>query len=543
MKIIFVLGFAFLLFSSSFSQIKQKPKLVVGIVVDQMRYDYLERFYNDFDDKGGFKRILNNGTNFTNCKINYIPTVTGVGHTAVYTGTTPFYNGIIANDWKDRESLDWINCCRAITSPETSVGEGISKDRSPEQLMSTTIGDQLKLNSFGKSKVISISLKDRGALLPAGKSADGAFWFDGDNGNFISSFYYYDELPNWIKEFNNSDLVNEYVKKEWTLLKSKEVYSHLPGDNSKYEADTFNEGKTSFPHTLKNVAQKDLYWRMTQTPFGNQILVDLAKEAILNEDLGKDDFTDHLAISFSTPDKIGHDYGPQSYEVMDNYLRLDLQLGELFDNLDKQVGIDNYILFLTADHGVMENTQHLLDMNFDAGVLENTNFYDDLVEFLKDKYGSAKIIKTRFSRNLYLDHQEIENLKLEKDDVEEAIKDYLLLNVSEIENAYTRTELEEMSAGRENSNFLLNGFNKKRSGDILYSLKANYLNWEHKHGSQHGSGHEYDNHIPLLFYGANIPAATRNEQVYIVDIAATVADFIGINKPSDSIGIPLLNKY
>ncbi len=527
---------------SIFAQNNTKPKLVVGIVVDQMRFDYLERFYDDFDENGGFRKLLHKGTNFTNCTINYIQTVTAAGHASVYTGTIPYFHGIISNDWKDRNTTEYINACTAPSPKCDSVINGISYYQSPEQLISTTIGDQIRLNNYGKSKVFSISVKDRGALLPAGKGANGAFWFDDKTGKFISSFYYYKELPKWVSKYNNSGIINKYLEKDWNLLRSKEVYSDLPNDNSPYETDVFYENKTSFPHTYKNVPQEKLFNRLTHTPDGNQILVDLAKEAIINEELGKDKYIDHLAISFSTPDKIGHDYGPHSYEVKDNYLRLDLQLAELINFLDKHVGENEYILFLTADHGVMDNTQHLLDMNFDAKVLESTPFFNNLIDFLSKEYNSKKIIKTRYSGNLYLDYQEIEKLGLTKENVEKKIKEYLLFQVDEIERVFTRTELESLSALRESRNYILNGFNQKRSGDILYSLKANYLHWPKKYGSQHGSQHEYDNHIPLLFYGKDIPAETKNEQVYIVDIAATIANFIGVTQPSDCIGIPLLKK-
>ncbi len=521
------------------AQTKDQPKLVVGIVVDQMRYDYLEKFYDDFSENG-FKKLMNNGTNFTNCKINYVPTVTGAGHASVYTGTVPYFHGIITNYWKDRNNGDDINCVSAITDYEGEISEGISVDRSPERLLSTTIGDQIKLNNFGKSKVIGVSLKDRGAMLPAGKSADAAYWFDDKAGKFITSFYYLKELPNWVTKFNNSGKVNSYLDKDWNLLKPIEVYADLPADNSPYENDVFNEGRTSFPHNLKNVESGNKFSKMIHTPDGNQILIDFVKEVLKNENLGKGNYLDHLAISFSSTDKIGHDYGPQSYEIKDTYLRLDLQIADLLNMLEAQVGKDNFILFLTADHGVMENTKHLHDLNIDAGVLENTNYFEKLQKLLEAKYNSTKIIKTRFSYNIYLDYDEIEKLALNKEEVENTIKDFLIFEVPEITVVYTRTELEKMAPFRTNNNFILNGFNKKRSGDILFSLKSYYLNWERNLGATHGSEYEYDNHIPLLFYGGNIPVGRRNEAVYIEDIAATVCDFIGVNKPSACIGLPLL---
>jgi len=532
----------FLIFSINLiAQSNTQPKLVVGIVVDQMRYDYLEKFYNDFGEEG-FKRLMKKGTNFTNCKINYVPTLTGAGHASIYTGTTPYFHGVIGNDWKDRETTNSINCCTSLNIKNENYSENINRNRSPEQLLSTTIGDQIKINSFGKSKIFSVSLKDRGALLPAGKSANGAFWFDNSTGEFISSFYYYNELPKWVKEFNHSDKIKSYLNLDWELYSSIDKYNNLPNDESPYEEDIFSEGRTSFPHSLKNVAEEELFNYFTHTPYGNQIIIDFATELLKNENLGKSEFIDHLAISFSSTDKIGHAYGPQSYEIKDTYLRLDQQLAELLKTLDSFVGQNNYLLFLTADHGVMENTHHLKDLNFDTGVLENTDFYNRLQEFLQKKYNSKNLIKTRFSRNIYLDNDMIENLDLEQNEIEQAIKDLLIFDVPEIVDAYTRTELELLAPARDNKNYILNGFNKVRSGDVLYSLRANYLNWEHKFGSQHGSRHSYDNHIPLIFYGFGISNYVNNEEVYIVDIAATVCDILGITQPSGCIGIPLIKK-
>lgn len=540
MKTIYKILVLLLISQSLYSQKFEKPKLVVGVVIDQMRYDYLEKFYNDFDDEGAFKLLLEKGSNFSNCTINYIPTVTGVGHSAIYTGTTPYYNGIIANDWKDKNSDKIINCCLSVKKNHVNLGLGIDSTRSPERLMSTTIGDQLKLSNYGKSKVYSVSLKDRGALLPAGKSADGAFWYNDSNGKFISSFYYFNKLPNWVKSYNDNEPTKKYLNKEWTLLKPQNVYANLPEDNSPYETDVFNEGRTSFPHSLKNVELEEKYKKLAHTPFGNQLLVDFTRELLKNVNLGQDEYTDLLAISFSSTDKIGHDYAPHSYEVKDTYLRLDLQLKELINLLDRKVGENNYTLFLTSDHGAMENISLLHDMNFDTGVLEKTDYMVRLNNYLQFKYKTDKIIKTRFSRNIYLNNTVIDSMGLTKADVEKAVKNFLINEVPEIQNVYTRTELDNQIAARENKNYLLNGFNPKRSGDILYSVKANSLIWEKKFGAQHGSGHQYDNHIPLIFYGKGIPSQKVNDEVYIVDIAATISDLLDITKPSDCIGVPLL---
>lgn len=523
--------FLCLLSINLFAQKQTKPKLVVGIVVDQMRYDYLEKFYDDFGDNG-FKKIIQNGSNFTNCHVNYIPTATGPGHASIYTGTTPYYHGIVANDWIDRDSGDLIYC----TSQDK-----INKHSSPERMLSTTIGDQLKLSNNGKSKTISISIKDRASILPGGQSANAAYWYNTDNGKFITSKYYLDSSPNWVNHFNNSGKVESYLTKKWTLIKPIENYSELPSDNQPFETDVFYENRTSFPHSLENVPNKEKYKKLIRTPWGNKIIVDFVKKAVENEKLGKDKFTDLLAISFSSTDKIGHDYGPDSYEVKDTYLRLDKQIADLLFFLEKKIGRENFILFLTADHGVMHNIDYLKKIKINSGQLDKEVLYANLQNFCLQQFKSKKIIKAQFSRNIYLDYEEITKLSLNSEDVENSIKRFLLFNIPEINQVYTRTELEKMIASRTASNFLLNGFNSERSGDILYELKANHTPGTRKFGSDHGSRFEYDNHIPLIFYGSNIPSQTNNNKVFIIDIAPTITDLLGISQPSDCIGLPLLH--
>lgn len=539
LKIFFLLLFTL----NILAQNSRTPKIVIGIVVDQMRYDYLERFYNDFED-GGFKELINNGSNFTNCNINYIPTATGPGHASIYTGTTPYHHGIIANNWTDKLTGNNVYCCEAEPNnlSKLNINSELTPKFSPEKLLATTIGDQIKLSNNGISKVISISIKDRAAILSGGQAADVAYWYDYSNGNFTSSTYYLSKLPNYVNDFNNSKIADSYLNLEWNLLKPVNHYLSSSPDNHPNEVDVFYENKTSFPHSLKNVPPKEKYSKLTATPWGNQILVDFVKKVIANEDLGTDEFIDLLAISFSSTDVIGHEYGPNSFEVKDTYLRLDAQIRELLTTLNEKYGKENYLLFLTSDHGVLENTEFLKERSIDAGFLNTKEMLAKLEIFLQKEFKVKGIIKNHFSRNIYLDYNIIDSAKLNSVNVENKIKKFLLENFTAIAEAYTRNDLEKMTASREGRNYLLNGFNKNRSADILYSLRANYLTGERERGAQHGSPHNYDKHIPLIFYGSSVPNQTRNEEVYIVDIASTIADFIGVNKPSNCIGIPLLGK-
>jgi len=320
-----------------YSQDIQRPKLVVGIVVDQMRFDYLYK-YLPYYGKGGFRRLMNEGSNFTFAHYNYDATKTAPGHASIYTGTTPFFNGIIANDWYDRVTGKNVN---AVADPNyKSVGSLDDEGQaSPNKLRSTTITDQLKLATKKRSKVFSISLKNRAAVLPGGHMPDGVFWYNMNTGDFVTSSYYMKSLPKWVDEFNKKKLSDKYLAKGWKLFLPEDKYSISAPDESPSESDQFNEGHTSFPHTFENVKFEDRYRVLPNTPFGDDLVAELSKAALINENLGKGIWTDFLAISFSSPDFMGHDYGTESYEIQDAYLRLDASIADLLSTLDKTIGI------------------------------------------------------------------------------------------------------------------------------------------------------------------------------------------------------------
>ena len=523
---------------NTLAQKPPRPKLVVGIVVDQMRYDYLYRF-KEFYGSGGFNRLMNEGSNFTFAHYNYIPTSTALGHSTIYTGTTPFYHGIIGNDWYDKEARKMIYCIRDTS--ERTVGANDDEGRmSPRHLMSTTMTDQLKMATSGRSKVISISLKERAAVLPGGHMPDGAYWYDNKTGTFISSTYYMKQLPKWAVDFNNKKPADKYLAEGWNLFKPLKDYAISNPDESPYEKDLFNEGKTSFPHSFTRVKDADKYEALENTPYGNQIVEDFVKTAILNEKLGKGSETDFLAVSFSSTDHVGHEYGTFSYELEDTYLRLDEQIADLLNVLDKQVGKENYLLFITADHAALETPGYLRDHRLPTGALGNKKSLDSLRAFVKRTFGDEKLIENYSNRQIFLDRNVIKIKNINIHEAEQKIKDYLRDTFDAISSIYTRDELETQTASRDCENPVLNGFNPARSGDVAFRLQPGYLPNYMEKGSTHGSGHNYDTHVPLIFYGWHIPKQTVNSPVYTVDIAPTISDLLKITEPSACIGIPLI---
>lgn len=513
---------------------QQAPKLVVGIVVDQMRFDYLYRFRNNYSEFG-FKKLMNEGSNFTYAHLNYVPSNTGPGHAAIYTGTTPFFHGIIENDWYDRDSAKHIYC----TDDNRYLGLGGEDRMSPLNLMSTTITDQLRLSNNGMSKVIAISMKDRGAILPGGRLANAAYWYNAANGNFMTSSYYMNDLPDWVKDFNNKKLPYKYTRMEWSLSKPLESYRSSFPDETKIEPDLFKEGRTSFPHSLTNIKDADKLEFLKSTPFGNQLLEDFAVAVLDNEKLGQNNVTDFLTISFSSTDYIGHKYGPNSVEIQDTYIKLDQQISDLLKILDEKIGKGNYLLFLTADHGVAEipdlvNTK--VKQSFSAKI-----FTKSVKDFLLTSYGTDKIFSDFSNKQIYLNYAVISEKKLDAADVRNKLTQYLRRNFNSALLIINRDDFEGRIASRNGENILLNGFNPIRSGDILIELSPiSHFSLGGMDRTTHGTAYSYDTHVPLLFFGWGIPKQEINDPVYTIDIAPTISNLLKITEPSGCIGKPII---
>ncbi|MGQ9797670.1 MAG: alkaline phosphatase PafA [Ignavibacterium sp.] len=534
---IFFLLIATTISSFIFAQ-TERPKLVVGIVVDQMRFTDLYRYY-DLYSEDGFKKLISEGTNFIYAHYNYELTSTGPGHASIYTGTTPFYHGIISNDWYDRKNKRMINCVQDdnVNGVGTTNNNG---KKSPANLLSSTITDELKLFTNKKSKVISISIKDRGAILPAGHMADAAYWYDNQSGKFVSSSYYMKTLPEWVNKFNDKKFPEMYLSNDWDLLLDESNYKINFPDESPYEKDLFKEGKTSFPHSFKNLTTEEKYKSFQFTPFANQAVLELAIEAVKNEKLGSNEVTDFLTISFSTPDLIGHEVGNYSFELMDIYLRVDRQIAELIKFLDKQIGKGNYLLFLTSDHAGIETPAYLKDNKMPVGGVGTDRLADSIKTFAKRTFNSEDIIENFSNRQIFLNYDFIRKANLDLTQVEKVFAQNLRETFFEIQSVFTRDFLETQVASRTTTNTILNGWNPSRSGDVAFNLLPGYLNDFLEEGTTHGSAYSYDTHIPLIFFGWNIPAKTINKPVYIVDIAPTIANLLKINEPNACIGIPII---
>lgn len=512
----------------------QHPKLVVGIVVDQMRWDYLYRFNNLYKMRGGFKKLLGEGFTCNNTFIPYLPTVTACGHTCIYTGSVPAIHGITGNNWFDNNLQRTFYCVEDNKVQAVGSNAGYAGQMSPINIFTTTITDELKLATNFRSKVIGISMKDRGAIIPAGHAANAAYWYDTKSGNFITSTYYMKELPDWMKLFNNKKLVDSFYEKNWNTILPKEVYEkYCDADDNIYESKPFGKDALTMPYNLKQFVAKD-YSKIASTPYANNLLLELAKININFEQLGKHDVTDFLTISFSSPDYIGHSFGPNSWEVLDTYIRLDETLGELFDYLDKTVGKNEYTIFLTADHGGAQIPEFLQKHNIPGGRWDDGDIRKELNEYLKKQFNQSNIINAVMEHDVYINHLLIDSLKLDEKNIQQSVIQYLLkkemvLNVVDKHQAAVATipaKIREM---------IVNGYNAQRSGDLQIIMKSGVMDAS-KTGMSHGVWNPYDSHIPLVFYGWGIKQGSLNREIYMTDISATIAALLQIQMPSGSIG-------
>jgi predicted AlkP superfamily pyrophosphatase or phosphodiesterase len=504
-----------------------RPRLVVGIVVDQMRWDFLYRFAARYSDKG-FKKLLNEGHTCENTFIPYTPTYTAPGHTCVYTGTVPAIHGIVSNYWYSRAlKKSWY--CTDDTTVSTVGSTSDAGKMSPVNMWTTTITDELKLATNFQAKVIGIALKDRGAILPAGHSANAAYWFDNANGGFISSTYYIKELPLWVKKFNDRKLPDQYLQQNWNTLYPVDTYSQSTPEGKGYEENLPGEDNT-FPHITAGIT-KDRYNTVRYTPYGNTLTVEMAKAALDGEKLGQGLNTDFLAVSFSSPDYIGHTFGPNSVEAEDAYLRLDNDIASFLEYLDTRIGKGAYTVFLTSDHGAAHNRVFLNENKIIAGHLEEKDIKATLNELVEKRFNIKKGIETITNYQVYLS----KNVATEdQPKVKQAIIERLL-EFSAIANAVDLTALNTTPVPARIKEMLVNGYNQKISGDIQYMYKPQHLEGWDK-GTSHGSWNPYDSHIPLLWYGWGIKKGKTNRETYMTDIAATIAALLHIQMPSGCIG-------
>ncbi len=496
----------------------EKPKIIVGLMVDQMRWDYLYKYQDRYVD-GGLKRLVSQGFSCENTMIRHAPTVTACGHASVYTGSVPAINGIAGNEWYDR----FLG--REFSNVEDTTVTGVEgnpkENKSPRNLLTTTIGDEMRIATNYQSKVVGVSIKDRGAILPGGHTANAAFW-EG-SGKFTTSTYYMDALPDWVNKFNAKNWDKILMPNGWQTLYPIDTYILSEKDDKDYERIFDDEKKPVFPHKAS----------ISRTPFGNTWTLEFAKAAIEGYKLGQSNFTDLLAISLSSPDKIGHAYGPNSVEVEDNYLRLDKDLESLFNYLDKRFGKNGYLFFITADHGANHSPGYLEEHRIPTGVL-TSDVFKNLDQTLKKKFGTSGIILARSGYQLYLDYEVLAKIGIDKTTAANYIIEQLK-QVPGIETAFLTEALASATYPEPAKTMLINGYNPKRSGDIVI-VKAAGWKEESRMGATHGDWNPYDAHIPLVWMGTGIRPGKTHRLVGMTDIAPTIAAILNIQQPSGSIG-------
>jgi arylsulfatase A-like enzyme len=526
---------------SQVSTARETPKLVVGIVVDQMRQEFLYRFDSKFSN-GGFKRLVQDGFMLENAHYNYAPTVTGPGHASVYTGATPSVHGIIGNDWYDKNLKHEVNCVNDPNQKVVGVAEG-NGDVSPWRMLSTTVTDELKLSSQGRSKVIGISIKDRGAVLPAGHMPDGAYWFDSKSGRFITSTYYTSVLPDWVERFNEQNLAESYLSREWNTLLPLSQYTESGKDETAYESAPGGKDKPVFPYDLKALRKQNSFDLLTYTPFANDYLTELAKAAIDGEKLGVDDMTDFLAISYSSTDILGHAVGPNAVEIQDMYLRLDRNVEELLKTLDQKVGAGNYSVFLTADHGVADVALYLRDRSMPAGYLQSSRLLKSLNDHLRNYFPNKNIVETISNGQLFFDQDVFQN-DPKASGVELLIATELTINFllkqNGVANAYSENIIRQSGYNEGGiKGMVVRGYHAKRSGDVTIVLEPGWYPAEKVQGTTHGSPYPYDTHVPVIFYGKGIKKGSSVQYHPITSIAPTLSLLMKIKFPSGCTGRPI----
>src|SRR5882757_2470565 len=515
-----------------------RPKLVVGIVVDQMRWDYLYRYYDRYGE-GGFKRLLKKGFSCDNAMINYLPSFTAVGHSTIFTGSVPAFSGISGNDWIEQATNQRMYCTedstvKAVGGDDPNLKEG---KMSPRNLLVSTVTDELMIASNFRSKVVGISLKDRAAILPAGHAANAAFWMDDSTGHFITSNYYMPRLPGWVDSFNKKDEVRQLIRNGWKTLYPLNTYGQSDTDDQLYEGKFKGDSTSAFPHNLDS-SYKIGKASFRSTPFGNTITLDFAKAAIDGYQLGQGEFTDFLTINCASTDYVGHMFGINSIEIEDTYLRLDQDLAGFFNYLDDKVGKDQYTVFLTADHGAAHAIWYNQNHDIPADYWNPQPLVENLNKELSRTFQVPNLVDTCSNYQIDFSMKTIHEHNLDLEAIKKVALEYLRQQPG-INYAIDMSKVGESPLPEPVRTMVMNGYNSRRSGPIQLILNSGWFEAHGKTGTTHGTWNPYDTHIPLLFMGWGIQHGNSHTTVYMTDIAPTVAALLHIQMPNGCVGKPI----
>lgn len=516
----------------------EKPKLIVGIVVDQMRYDLLYRYWDKYDNNG-FKRLVNEGASCKNARINYLFTQSAPGYASIATGSNPSVHGIISDNWYVQLTEKNVHCTRDEKVQTIGVKESVD-NHSPYLLMASTFGDELKLATFKRSKVASVALDPSAAVLLGGHMADGAYWFDIQSGNWVTSSAYTKTLKEWVNDFNKKKFPDSYLTQKWEPLLADSLYTESLANNNNYEIGI--RDKKDFPYDLNTLslrqnAKRD-YAILRYTPFGNNLTKDFAISTIVNESMGKDDFTDFISINFSATGYMGQAFGITSREMEDAYLRLDKEIQHFLNFLDSYIGKGNVVVYLTSNRGAAYHPKLLSEMGFSTGNFNQGASMALLKSYLNITYGTGNWISYYQNQQLFLNRTLIQDSKIRLEDFQNDVARFLI-QFSGVANVATSSQLLTNFYSGGAFQKMQNSFNQKRSGDIIINLEPGWTEYADA-SAVSNSGYNYDTHVPLVFYGWKINRQTIQEPVEIIDIAPSLSMFLNISFPNAAQGKPLV---
>jgi predicted AlkP superfamily pyrophosphatase or phosphodiesterase len=522
----------------------EKPKLVIGIVVEELNFDQLEKFHDRLGENG-IKKLINEGTYFKNASYEYLLTQSAPGHATIATGAEPSFHGITSDDWYIPLKNDLINCTKDITV--NSIGGSFESGlHSPANLLVSTFSDELEMASNRKAKVFGVGMRESSAIFSAGHAANAAYWFDNTTGTWMSSSYYISSLPDWVNDFNAMKFSDNYLNSSWTLFRPVKNYTDCLPDSNSFELGFNNINY--FPYDLKKIRSKSEfsfrndYSLLRETPFSNSLTADFAIRLMKNEHLGKDDVTDYLSICFSATDYIAHRFGPSSVEMGDAILRLDDDIRNLLTFLNDSIGKKNVLIYFTAAHGISEIPAVLEKNRIPSGYFQQNQALQLLRSYLNAVYGEGNWIKGYSERQVFLNRTLIEDARLSLDDVQKKVARFLV-QFTGVEAAYPYSAFEANDFGNGNLKKIINNFSPQRSGDVIVILNPGWVEKQSDYVTNHNSPYEYDSHVPLIWYGWTVNRATVTRKVNMTDIAATLSTLCKIPYPNACTGEPMFELF